>query len=918
MWPPDWLAATSAPAAVTEQESAPAPDQLPTALLSNVTTHETAADQAANTLGMVPGTAGRRSPAPTLAVSPPAVTTGTPPNASTPTVDAGPSSIRSTPQATRTTTWPPAWLVTQTTATDPDRAPQPSAKVVATTSNLDPSSPGTPTRALVGIADRAQQCPPSEGKNATCENLPVATNAPVEYTFWNGQQLHSHRDSPIAFDVETQMIADERVIPRLAVASASDGKQNVIIHPERLGEFLDHHRDQSFVGHNVAFDFAVVNNWLTELAHPAQRVLWNVCNEGRLHDTMILDILLQLATGRYRKVNGHSNQENSKIYPANLADIASDFATSVISKEDPYRLRFSELIGLSPESMQHVDPGFFRYAIGDVVATHQAYHSMATLAHSLMVEQGFSEIASRHEIRPDAVEKFGYLSETIQVKASIALSHMFRHGVRVNREAAQETSKHYRQRIAELTDELRQRFPEVLTFDGRGEVKLTPQGQTPSVGGKKLIAMLERVAEEIRGRGEPVEIPVSKGRKGATSTSVESWQKYAHLHRFLQIWSEMTRVSKLLGFLTKLDFPTLHCRYSLLTRTGRTACSEPRDKSLPGINLQQLPKSAELRGLIVPRGPRHQLFVADFAAIELRTLGAVCRAKFGCSKLADVIEADVDPHAFTAAAIQGMAMEDFLGLRQTDPGRFRAGRQAAKAINFGVPGGLGAKALRDYAEANYGVSLSEGEAAAFRAETDEDIYPELNDRDGYLADNSMAALARTLGVEEARLWQAFDHSGQRNPIAARGVANVIRGRSTASAAYQQRVWQDMQWLIRLSPNLDPDVLAAVSTTTGSPELHDRLYHQKVATLTGRIRDGVSFTQAKNTPFQSLAADGAKLALWNLLLEGFDLYGFVHDEVIINLPPGCPEQDSSRIRGIMEASMETVLGGNPSCLRMHCQ
>ena len=35
---------------------------------------------------------------------------------------------------------------------------------------------------------------------------------------------------------------------------------------------------------------------------------------------------------------------------------------------------------------------------------------------------------------------------------------------------------------------------------------------------------------------------------------------------------------------------------------------------------------------------------------------------------------------------------------------------------------------------------------------------------------------------------------------------------------------------------------------------------------GRVRGGVSYTRARNTPFSGLAADGAKLALWNLIVS----------------------------------------------------
>jgi len=734
---------------------------------------------------------------------------------------------------------------------------------------------------------------------------------PFKYLFWDGQKLQSSQRSPLGLDVETERIEDDRTIPRLALATVTDGKQHFVIHPDRVGDFLEVHRQEWFVGHSVQFDFWVIDEHLQRTGHPAQRVLWDACDRGRLRDTMILDMLIQLATGKYRKATGRGGKEEIRIIPGNLADIASDYSTTKVSKDDPYRLRFGELVDLSPDELRDADPAFFQYAIADVAATRQAYLAQCDVANRLMAEYGFCESADRYEIRPDAIERFGYLSEIVQVKASIVLSYMYRRGVHVDQDGANELMKLYEARLAEIVRDLQEHFPEVLSYDKTGKIKTTPKGKAPSWNQAKLTAILQRVAEEIRANGQPVETPQSKGKKPGVSLSVKDWQKYAPLHRFLQIWSELKRLEKLLGFAGKLDAPILHCKYGLLTRTGRTACSAPSGTPFPGVNLQQIPKLAEFRRLVVARQADHKLFIADYSAIELRTLGAVCRAKYGASKLADVIEQGVDPHAFTAAAIQGMSLDDFLALKVTDPARFRTARQAAKAINFGVPGGLGAKALREYAESNYGVSLTEDEAEAFRTKLISEVFPELNDQDGYLADTGMALLARSLGLPVPLVWDTLDAPGSRNTLAARGVAKVVRGNSTASHGYQAKVWTGLQQLVSSSSNVDALVARALQTRQGSPALYEQLYRQKVATLTGRIRGGVSFTESKNTPFQSLAADGAKLALWNLLYAGFDVYGFVHDEIIVDLLAESAEQDSLRIKDIMKGSMEEVLGGIPA-------
>lgn len=56
--------------------------------------------------------------------------------------------------------------------------------------------------------------------------------------------------------------------------------------------------------------------------------------------------------------------------------------------------------------------------------------------------------------------------------------------------------------------------------------------------------------------------------------------------------------------------------------------------------------------------------------------------------------------------------------------------------------------------------------------------------------------------------------------------------------------------------------------TANSELHAALFGVDCCTLTGRVRGCTTFTKARNTPFSGLAADGAKLALWNLTHAGF--------------------------------------------------
>ena len=100
-----------------------------------------------------------------------------------------------------------------------------------------------------------------------------------------------------------------------------------------------------------------------------------------------------------------------------------------------------------------------------------------------------------------------------------------------------------------------------------------------------------------------------------------------------------------------------------------------------------------------------------------------------------------------------------------------------------------------------------------------------------------------------------------------------------------------------------------------PELKIYLRSNKgrktVVTPTGRIRANVSYTQARNTPFPGLAADGYKLAMWELLKEGYRMVGFVHDEFVVELGnlAGCTAA-AAHIESICIESMQRLTGDIP--------
>ena len=214
-----------------------------------------------------------------------------------------------------------------------------------------------------------------------------------------------------------------------------------------------------------------------------------------------------------------------------------------------------------------------------------------------------------------------------------------------------------------------------------------------------------------------------------------------------------------------------------------------------------------------------------------------------------------------------------------------------------------------YAQDTFGVVMSPDDARRFRDRLIHEVYPELS---SYLVDGGMEVLASNLRTDVESCWKRFDWRGDRSGAVAGGICKVVAGKTCCvrgqsyEKSYLGGIWDGL-----ISLNRNPELVKLLAPRLGSEGLRDILFRSGVTTLTGRIRGRVGFAQARNTPFQGLAADGAKNALWNLTREGFRVVAFIHDEVIVELPDDADHTaEAIRIENIMNRSMKVVAGDVP--------
>jgi DNA polymerase I-like protein with 3'-5' exonuclease and polymerase domains len=676
-----------------------------------------------------------------------------------------------------------------------------------------------------------------------------------EWVHWTGQQLGEY----FALDCETEVTQDPTTIPQLAMVSVSDGQVTCILHPQQVAEFIEQHlgTGRHMVCHHIGFDFWVLHRHLrTSQAQDALRALWTAANQQRLHDTMLLACLVGIATV----------DEDQQI---SLADLAKQKLGIVLDK-DTYRLRYAETIGADWNTLE---PGWFEYPATDAAVTYRLFCMLWGQAKTITT-------AAR------VPTQYGMLTESIQVQAAICLAHTHRLGVHIDTHRAQELRTELEQQIQQTIAQLETMEPTLFHRNtSQGYLFDTGRGISVSMNQQRLSSRLQAIAEQHQ-------LPAPSTKTGKLSTSVnEYWKEHRLLDPFVDAYCSYREQTKLLSFFDALRQPRIHPRYRALVRTGRTSASGP--------NIQQLPTGSKVREAVIP-APGYLFLCIDYAAIELRTLAAVCQARFGFSKLADVIRSGTDPHSYTAAMFAGVGLDEFKQLPDA-----KQLRQQAKAVNFGLPAGLGAASLVTYARFSYGVVMTLEQATQFRTMLTETVYPELA---LYLSEDPAQLLAISLQADLTAVRATLNKQWQYGLL-----RRVIGGHKTKAdgTPYTEStlgsVWEKLGQLNR-NPAL-AEAIALRDTTEASP-LH-RLLHSPVATPTGRIRGQVAFTAARNTPFSGLAADGAKLAMWNLLLAGYRVAAFIHDEFVIELPLDADHtREAERVNGICCSSMQRVVGNIP--------
>lgn len=768
----------------------------------------------------------------------------------------------------------------------------------------------------------------------------------VEWQLWDGKTVAG--GERMAFDTETVAGKLDVEVPQGVLLTAWAGEGSVqVVAVERWPQFVCCHSDRVWIGHNTPFDFHVVLEELKKQGFGAfaQPGWVGLAANGRMYCTQLLDAVVRLASGEVDL----GTEPDSKKPIRNLEKLTRAYGIDMAppDKASPFRKRFGEL--LDEPDWGKVDRGFFDYAATDTAATWHLGEKLLGLGWK------YHDELDQDRLHPKARE-WGPLTARLQLRGAIALADISRRGFHVDVEKAWRTEAGLRTEYQQHLKWIEDNHPGLIKTEAESETKKvtrtrkkkgkkgTNQGElfelefvektvvkakgkrkgrrvtsgktsVVAMDHKRLNVILEDVANALG-----IERPMTD--TGKLSRKAEDWALHADRSEFVERWGRVKELEKTLAFMVlfrdlPVEDPTLRSKYLPLVRTGRTSCYTP--------NVQQMPKEGWFRAHFVAR-PGKTLYTVDYAAIELRTLAATCERWLGFSKLGEVIRSGKDPHCYTAALVVGESYDKVRGEVKKEgaedwpegqPKVYSGYRQSAKAVLFGLGGGLGAPRLVAYAKLNYGVDMTLEEATKLRERIMYEVYPELSNRgNGWLSSNPVETISRNLKLPFDRVFDMavgvdgnFGRLGICLERVLRGCAVKADG-TPYNANYVKKLWAFANRLAIESPVGQLLLPRFAGGYNPADDLADFYFLESAMTLTGRVRTGVQYTERCNSPFQGLAADGGKNALWRLWKAGFATCAFVHDEVVVELDEEDVEGQVKLVDECLVGGMEEVCEGFP--------
>lgn len=510
------------------------------------------------------------------------------------------------------------------------------------------------------------------------------------------------------FDCETWLIKPGLLAPPLVCVSYAFGEAPHVDQTVRLAlkddgtDAVERALDNGevLVGHNVAFDFAVVATHRPRLL----KKIFKAYKEGRVRDTKVRQQLIDNEHGclfhrRFDGTVGYALADLEKHY------LQRDRSAQKLD-ENGWRMRFQELDGVP---LQLWPAEAIQYALEDAEGTRAVYNRQ----------------------RPNHWPyEEPLVNEVERVYAAWSLHLCSVTGINTNEVPVNELEARCEFEFLRIQEEMvskglvkiRKATKKEITegkIDFSGTIDGVEQHFRYSRNMAAIRARVE-VAYRATSRAVPRTDPTETAPMGNVRTDADTLEYSGD--KVLEELGGAGPISTIrktfIPVLKRGTHTPINARFNVLVETGRPSCSGP--------NLYNIPRDGGVRECFEAR-PGFLFCSVDYDCAELRSLAQVCLWLFGKSELAEFFQKDPkgDPHLEMAAFMLGIDPEQAKAWRRLpcvapdpkvgDPDLckhcfIKDMRQMCKAFNFGLPGGMGTDSMVSYARKSYGVVISKEKA----------------------------------------------------------------------------------------------------------------------------------------------------------------------------------------------------------------
>ncbi|TXH08595.1 MAG: hypothetical protein E6R03_17945 [Hyphomicrobiaceae bacterium] len=651
----------------------------------------------------------------------------------------------------------------------------------------------------------------------------------------------------IAFDLETYLITPRVVAPKPVVASfcSENNAPELVRFPSawaRIREMLQ--SDDTIVGANIAYDFGVVAVHQPELLP----LIIEKYDNGGVWDVQIAAFLDHVARGEAPTDTEPIIIGAKKFTRFSLEACVAIYLGRLDAKaNDTYRLRYGEL---DARDIAEWPAEAVQYPKDDAVNT-------------LKVALRQREVCENQQ----KIHNKNFTHQTLHARAAFAMQLGTIYGLATDRDYLTQLETKY----LDAYNAERAQWQEkgLVRADGKDDSvaikrrvilaynQVKPEDCGACQGTGKVPGKTKKPigCKKCSGTGWTIPDTVPRtpgdGVSAGHDTLVESHD--AILEAFDETNTKKKPLTTYIPFLKANGVYEVHVSANALVETGRCSYKGP---------LQQFPRTGGVREACIPASG-NVYFSVDYTALELCSLAQVCiELGFG-SKMAELINADIDVHAYFGSKIINISVEEFEQRRANKDKYIKNIRQGAKGVNFGLPGGMGV-AKFVFTQRKIGVRFCQ-------------LFNE--------------------NAEQCGHHRITQYNDRQIPPTCQGCIRIVERLKRLWFETFPEIQQYLKW---------------VGARDGIQNNRGILH----AVASNYIRGGLGYSDMANTNFQHLAALGAKHALWKVQREAhYDrkspLYRskvliLLHDELFGETPEDRAHDAASRVSDLMVDAMHEFI------------